>query len=202
MDIAKVIEKYGVYYHPIRKLADFPLTHAVTIDDLAVARALIQRAYKEMKKEEFDSNLIDYLCYVSTQFVVIGAKEALEGKLSKKTDVKERLTTEISAVLTLEANRHNVMNLLRLHRKNPFYFQETFIGHFDEDEHLEVKSRLLMSALLDYAWTELVMKQHSDIVINGLVEREINDLALKEYVQTVINEVIEETSENKESASG
>jgi hypothetical protein len=194
MDVAKVIERYGVYYHTIRKLADFPLTHTVTIEELAIPRALLQRAYKEIKREGFNSNLIDYFCYVSTQFVIIGAKEALKDRMQTKADEKEGLTTELSAVLTLEANKHNVMNLLRLHRKNPFYFQEAFINHFEDDDYRELKERLLMGALLDYAWTELVMQQHSEIVINGLVEKELNELALKEYVETVLNEVIEETS--------
>lgn len=193
MDAGKIIEKYGVYYHPIRKLADFPLTHAVTIEELTVPRALIQRAYKEIKKEEFDSTLIDYFCYVSTQFVIIGAKEAMDDKLARKTDDTEQLIAEISAVLTLEASKHNVINLLRLHRKNPFYFQEAFINCFDEDEHREIEARLLMSAMLDYAWYELVMLQHSDKIVGPLVEKEMNNLVLREYIQKVIEKVVEET---------
>jgi hypothetical protein len=195
MDIAKIIERYGVYYHTIGKLSEFPLTRTVTIEELSVPRALIQRAYKEMKREKFDGNLIDYFCYLSTQYVIIGVKETLKGKLVKNVEEKDRLISQISAVLTLEANRHNVINLLRLYRKNPFYFQEAFIAHLEEDEYREVKSRLLMSAMIDYAWTELAMKQHSDIVIKGLVENEINDLLLKEYIDSVIGEVIEETSD-------
>lgn len=202
MDAAKVIEKYGVYYHPIRKLSELPLTHTVTIEELTIPKALIQRAYKEMKKEEFDSNLIDYFSYVSTQVVIIGAKEALKDKLEKKTDETNRLITEVSAVLTLEANKHNVINLLRLYRKNPFYFQDAFIVYFGEEDQMEVHQRLLMSALLDYAWNDLVMKQNSGKIIGQMVDKEMNELALKEYVQTVINEVIEETSEKEESASG
>jgi|GEM_PF-2080010 len=202
MDAAKVIEKYGVYYHPIRKLSELPLTHSVTIEELTVPRALIQRAYKEMKKEEFDSNLIDYFCYVSTQVVIIGAKEALKDKLAKKTDETERLIMETSAILTLEANRHNVVNLLRLYRRNPFYFQDAFISYFDEDKHAEVQQRLLISALLDYAWNDLVMRQHSDKILGPLIDKEMNELTLMEYVHSVIDQVIEETSEKKESASG
>jgi len=97
-------------------------------------------------------------------------------------------------VLTLEANKHNVMNLLRLHRRNPFYFQEAFINHFEEDNYRQLHQRLLMGALLDYAWLELVMQQQSEIVIGGLVEEKLNELALFEYVDTVVNGVIEETS--------
>ena len=202
MDAAKFIEKYGVYYHAIRKLSEMPLTHTVTIEELAIPKALVQRAYKEMKKEEFDSNLIDYFCYVSTQVVVIGAKEALKDKLEQKGKKTDRLVTEISAVLTLEANRHNVINLLRLYRKNPFYFQDVFIGCFDEADYVEIHQRLLMSALLDYAWTDLVMKQNSDKILGLLIDKEMNELALKEYIRTVVNEVIEKTSEKEESASG
>lgn len=68
---------YGNYLELISK---FSLSKQLTLSDLGTTpedKAVIQKCYRDMKKENFDGTVIDYLCSISAQYILdICDKEA------------------------------------------------------------------------------------------------------------------------------
>jgi len=60
----------GVYLKTMQKLAAAKLLESPSVNDLMDNKSLMQRAYKEMKQIEFGGGLIDYICSISTAFVI------------------------------------------------------------------------------------------------------------------------------------
>jgi hypothetical protein len=76
MNRGKVIMLYGRYYDILKRLGKISLTSGKkpTIEDVDIPKAELQRAYKEMKKlssSEFRGDIIDYLCWISTKFILL-----------------------------------------------------------------------------------------------------------------------------------
>lgn len=64
------IEKYGYYEEYIRRLSMKKLGETPAVLDLDLSSAAIQRAYKEMKQEQYPGTIIDYLATVGGMFSI------------------------------------------------------------------------------------------------------------------------------------
>ncbi len=65
-----LLKRYAYYYDILQKLGEFPLSKTPTIEELQPSRGVVQAGYKEIKEIDFEGNLIDYLCYISTCYWV------------------------------------------------------------------------------------------------------------------------------------
>ena len=125
MDRRTIIARYSYYYDILQKMGSYPLSSDVTImggaggEGLNPSRGVIQSAYKEIKKYNFKGNLIDYLCWVSTLYLVDMAQRSLSSieKREYYQDLYTHYIIENYRSFTYDAN-----NLLRLFIKKPLYF--------------------------------------------------------------------------------
>lgn len=105
-----LLQKYNYYDDVLKKIGSYPLSENVTIDKLKLTRGVIQAAYKEMYGLRFSGSIIDYLCWVSAQYIIDRAGNiSLAGYIRNNYDsIKE------------DAN-----NLLRLASKKPELFDDS-----------------------------------------------------------------------------
>jgi len=141
METKTVLERYAYYYNVLQKLGTFKLLDSPTLEDLSVAGGMVQRAYREMKSENFDGNLIDYFCYLSMHFLIFQAGN------EKKENLSE-LTKHI-IFKGLETDRNN---FLRLFHKNPYVYFDNV-----SKEGLELKHSTFL--LLSNAWFLYTLKE-------------------------------------------
>lgn len=107
MDAGLIHKKYGEFYDILKKLGEFPLSVVPELKYLNISNAQIQSAYRDINNEPKDviggrMSIVDYLCLVSTRYLVLRS----EGK-SEKLLNKELMP--------------DVRNMLRLFMKKPEY---------------------------------------------------------------------------------
>ena len=128
MDRKFILNRYAHYYEYLQTLGKIPLTEAVIIEHLNPSRGLLQSCYKEMKEQNFNGNLIDYLCWISVQYIIDRAGNiSLAGYIRNNYDsIKE------------DAN-----NLLRLVSKKPELFDDSrdLLMMWHDNYMKEIKSR-------------------------------------------------------------
>ncbi len=140
METKIVLERYARYYDYLKKLGGYPLSESPTIEELGLTKGYIQSCYKEIKEVGFEGNLVDYLCLISTEFILyewekrlpkkveeiksisIDAKQvgSIEFQLSKKTDKLELFITKCFFILMeicLQISEDG-KNMMRLFNKN------------------------------------------------------------------------------------
>lgn len=64
------IQKYAYYDDVLKTIGGYPLSENLTIEKLQLSRGIIQAAYKEMYGLKFEGTIIDYLCWVSTRYII------------------------------------------------------------------------------------------------------------------------------------
>lgn len=110
MESKKVLERYGYYLEYLERIAQTDLLKAPTIESIGLGGSVVQRAYKEMKAEQFDGNIIDYLCLISLEFLLFQinpGKENLDARQAAERIIKSEW-------------KNDVRNALRIFIKNPF----------------------------------------------------------------------------------
>lgn len=117
MDKKFVLNRYAHYYEYLQTIGKMPLTQSVTIESINPNRGLLQSCYKEigvLKKEigasKFDVNLIDYLCWISAQYIIDRAGN---------TNLAEYLKNNYDTI------KEDSNNLLRLASKKPEFFDDS-----------------------------------------------------------------------------
>lgn len=106
-----MLERYGYYLPVLERIAKMELLDTPTIELVGAGGSLVQRAYKEIKAEGFDGNIIDYLCVVSLEFLLFQinpGKENLDAKQVAERIVKSEW-------------KDDVRNALRIFMKNPYH---------------------------------------------------------------------------------
>jgi hypothetical protein len=111
METKKVLERYGYYLDALQRIAQTGLLKSPTIESIGVSGSLVQRAYKEIKAEQFEGNIIDYLCLISLEFVLFQINPE-KGDLDAK---------EVAERIVICAWKDDVRNGLRIFMKNPYY---------------------------------------------------------------------------------
>jgi len=137
MDRKTIIEKYSYYYDILQKLGGYPLSSEVTImggeggERLNPSRGVIQAAYKEIKKYKFNGNLIDYLCWISTLYLLDMAKRNVSADKDPKAYYAKLYSRYI--VRNYKSFTYDANNLLRLFIKKPAYY----FNWIHEDENIK-----------------------------------------------------------------
>lgn len=161
MDTKILLERYGYYYDVLQKLGEVPLKETPTMESLKIPAGVIQKAYREMKELEFEGNIIDYLCWISTLFLIFDLEQRVE---EQRVEIKEysfHYLASLFADIRNKKTKSDKMNSLRLYNKNPLYF-------FDE-----IRKKFMMdylSKLTDGQVYNDVMKASSTIYIEWFRE--------------------------------
>ena len=136
MDKKFILNRYAHYYEYLQALGKMPLTQSVTIESINPNRGLLQSCYKEigaLKKEigvsKFDVNLIDYLCWISTQYIIDKAGNA---------NLAEYVKNNYDSI------KEDANNLLRLASKKPELFDDSreLVLMWHDNYVNEIKSRV------------------------------------------------------------
>lgn len=104
------LQKYNYYKDVLDKIADFPINKIPIIKDLNLSRGVIQAAYKEMYKIDFVGTIIDYLCWISTLYILEKTKEDYKS---------ETFETYIRYIRNKNRDTKDYRNLLRFYSKSP-----------------------------------------------------------------------------------
>jgi hypothetical protein len=113
MERKYILNRYAHYYEYLQILGKIPLTMTVVIEHLNPNRGLLQSCYKEIKEQNFNGNLIDYLCWISAQYLLDMAQKSIpDGRYI------EYLKNNYASI------KEDANNLLRLANKRPELFIE------------------------------------------------------------------------------
>lgn len=134
MDKRTILTRYAKYCETLEILGKIPLCSQASIDDLKPSRGLMQSCYKEIKELNFQGTLIDYLCWISTLYLIDRAGSE---------DVVQYVKKNYPSIME-DAN-----NLLRLFNKKPEFFLNE-INSMDSIETYEVMSIMWFTAYRDH----------------------------------------------------
>ncbi len=103
MDIKSILQKYSRYYDILLILGKVSLEQKPSIKELKIKRALLGTIYTEKAVISDNLTVIDYLCWISTQFILFN--------LQYTNDIKAACKT----------HKEDCQNMLRLFWTNPQY---------------------------------------------------------------------------------
>lgn len=114
METKDILRRYADHYDAIKRMGSFPLSKQVQLSDLGdlkEMKAETQRSYNDMKKDNLNISVIDYLCLISTLVLVNNASKTCKNP-------KEYIKYLIDNYAT---QKEEMNNLLRLFNKKPEY---------------------------------------------------------------------------------
>jgi hypothetical protein len=120
-----VLDRYAKYYDFLQRLGDSHFSETPTIKTVRITKGVVQSAYKEMKEVHFPGNLIDYLCLISTEYMVAQYK-----KFVKELSL---LSCAQFMVDGYSGDPRDINNLLRLAMKNPGFLYD-LVGSDKKDK--------------------------------------------------------------------
>ena len=113
MEQQDFMKKYARNFEYIERLSTFPLHYTPTFDELELTRAALQACYRDIKEIDFEGGVIDYVCYLSTEFIL------REWKKLEDMGLGDDLLLKV-----LLGNQENGKNLVRLFCKDMRYFMK------------------------------------------------------------------------------
>lgn len=105
----EVMKIYDVFHAVLQTLGSFSPSHEVSLDDVDMPRKLLSSAYNTYRETDFDGSMIDYLCLISTQYLV---------RISRAETAADFVRFVAN---NLPRYREDVKNMLRLLLKNHDY---------------------------------------------------------------------------------
>lgn len=63
-----IIERYGYYLDPIRRLSKVPLSVMPMAKDLGITKSMMQASYREMKELRFPGSTVDFVSWVAAMY--------------------------------------------------------------------------------------------------------------------------------------
>lgn len=138
METKNIMLRYGIHYEAIKRIGSYPLSKELQLSDLGstkkdlkTMKSISQRCYIDMRKDRLDVSVIDYICWVSTSYVLDRARSNLEQKTPDKYNDY--------IIRNYDSFREEANNLLRLFIKKPeFYFN--WIHQDNENNGINTKS--------------------------------------------------------------
>jgi hypothetical protein len=130
-----ILKAYVFYYEALQSLAEFPINKLPTIEQLKLSRGVMQRGYREINDKKLDLTLVEYLCFISTKYVLneICSQFSLIGLDTKELTIKENDFKNInnrfidSIFDVFVKKQRDFKNMLKLCVNSPSYF-------FDSEE--------------------------------------------------------------------
>lgn len=114
METKDILRRYADHYDAIKRIGSYPINKQIQLSDLGdlkEMKAETQRSYNDMKKDKLDLSVIDYLCLISTLFLISNASKTCKNP-------KEYIKYVID---NYASHKEEANNLLRLFNKSPEY---------------------------------------------------------------------------------
>lgn len=129
----KILSQFAYYSDYLMKLGSFDLSKQITIADFGIsseAKAIFQKCYRDIKKEKFKGTSIDYLCFVSSNYIIYLWDK--ESGITRKNDIsyiqfgndkdeqKQLMSLRLINFLVIcNKNKELARNMVRLFNINP-----------------------------------------------------------------------------------
>jgi hypothetical protein len=151
MDKRKALERYLYYEIALNNLGNMPLFINPTIDELNIPKSMVQTAYRDIKEIKFQGGVIDYLCFISNNYVLIQWEDRVKyvifnekkgityggetGKSALKLSFLHDMFWTSFGSGSVLLKKEDCRNVIRLFFKSPDYFVksevfERFIKEF------------------------------------------------------------------------
>lgn len=131
MEEGKLFERYGYFSKQLKLLNNFNFHINPTLDELLLTKSMVQTAYRDMKEIKFDGTVVDYLCFIASEFFL------RDWKISCENTFKEKNTEKLLEILNNKCRESEAAkNMLRLFLKDPAYFFNSEY-YFVKNESLE-----------------------------------------------------------------
>ena len=92
MEYFSTEENYSFYLGTMKKIAAAGSYKKLTVRGLKIKGAVIKKGYKEIKRLQFPGTLIDFICWISFDFLISTIKIIWEEKRERKEESFEILT--------------------------------------------------------------------------------------------------------------
>lgn len=125
MDKRFLLNRYSHYYKHLQTLGQIPLNINATVEMIEPTRGLVQSCYKEMRNLGFNDTLIDYLCWISSTYLLDTIKNFNLTEREEMTNTLDKYADHIYKIVMINPNEplaNDVFNFLRLFHKKPDYF--------------------------------------------------------------------------------
>jgi hypothetical protein len=103
------------------------LKEDVILEELSLSRGVIQSGYKEMKKWFFFGNLIQYLCLISTLYLI---------NLTKKRS-RSAIELTLSIINNYPSHKEDTVNLLRLFHDHCMFLIKIIMENYIDNYNLD-----------------------------------------------------------------
>jgi len=159
---------YARYYEDMHHFSYFPLYKHLTVRELKLSRGTIQRAYKDIKNFNFDSNIIDYLCFIGMLY--IGVKTYLFWYNRNEPIVFEDIEkdTDLFLKFSNSVDQTALAGALRLFIKDEKYVK-------------------IVSLMAEYP-NSLDFKEHEKLATNEFLKSSRTYRVMKKFLTESINE--------------
>lgn len=124
-------QKYEYFKAVLDKLKEYPLIKNPKIDDLKPPRGVMQAAYKEMYKIDFEGTLIDYLCWVYLVYYLENEKLKIKNPKEEIHITGNIVLDLLPSISKLYLKDENIKLIIRLLVRQPKIFYRT-IWKYDE----------------------------------------------------------------------
>jgi hypothetical protein len=120
METKDILRRYSYYYDYLQVIGKRELREDITIEETGLSRGAIQAGYKEMKAAGFQGNLVYYLCYISTVYLIdVGLKNSTSA-----------IKTATNILDNYPLYKSDTVNLCRLFRENPEFLIDDIFEHY------------------------------------------------------------------------
>jgi len=114
----EVLKRYSYYYDEIKKIGSFGIMERVKVDGLSLPKGKIRRAYKEIHDIKFKGTIIDYLCWISANYILHIVRlendyADMQYELSKNNEEGMRIRIPKKIKPILRKHRIDALNFLR-----------------------------------------------------------------------------------------
>jgi hypothetical protein len=117
MEPKDIVFRYATHYEAIQKIGEYPLAKSLQLSDLGDTKemkSVAQKCYNDMHKDNYDVTVIDYLCIISTLYVI--------NEVNKRQKDIQQVDYATNIVKMYFISQSEIRNLLRYFMKNPFLF--------------------------------------------------------------------------------
>ena len=85
METIELLKKYTKFYNNLKKLGDYPLEEVPMLKKIGINPSLLQSCYQDIKElknndvePKFRGNILDYLCWISTNYILMEWEKRLD----------------------------------------------------------------------------------------------------------------------------
>lgn len=111
-----ILELYGYYEPYLKELGKRDIGAVPTLKELHMPGSVVQQAYREMQRMDFKGTIVDYLCWISTQYIGLLWKKQVQ-RAGAEGGAPERIVDLVNGIV--DENPEDGRNFLKLFVKSP-----------------------------------------------------------------------------------